>query len=116
VMTCAEAVRSERAARLERAGARVVAQDERGVSHTLQSLLAHGIQSLVLEGGAALHAAAWDAAVIDYVQMYSAPLSLGERGVPMLPGRGFSPAALMESKTTVLGPDVLVEGYVHGPR
>jgi diaminohydroxyphosphoribosylaminopyrimidine deaminase/5-amino-6-(5-phosphoribosylamino)uracil reductase len=115
VMTSCEAARSERAALLERAGARVVAQDARGLSHTLGHLLSFGIQSLVLEGGAALHAAAWDAGVIDYVQIYTAPLTLGERGVPMLPGRGFSAASLVESKTTVLGPDVLVEGYVHGP-
>jgi diaminohydroxyphosphoribosylaminopyrimidine deaminase/5-amino-6-(5-phosphoribosylamino)uracil reductase len=81
----------------------------------IKDLAAHGIQSLILEGGAAVHAAAWDAGVVDYVQLYVAPVWLGKDGVPMLEGRDFSPASLIESRVEQIGPDVLIEGYVHRP-
>jgi len=69
----------------------------------------------VLEGGAVLHAAAWDAGVVDYVQVYTAPVTLGAAGVPLLGGRALAAKALFDARTTVLGPDVLSEGYVHRP-
>ena len=81
----------------------------------LEELAAQGIHSLVLEGGATLHAAAWDAGVVDYVQLYVAPVWLGQDGVPLLEGRDFSPASLVEQRVEQLGPDVLIEGYVHRP-
>jgi diaminohydroxyphosphoribosylaminopyrimidine deaminase / 5-amino-6-(5-phosphoribosylamino)uracil reductase len=78
--------------------------------------LAHqGIHSLILEGGAAMHAAAWDARVVDYVQLYVAPIWLGPEGLPLLEGRDFSPMSLVEQRVAQLGPDVLIEGYVHRP-
>ena len=70
---------------------------------------------MVLEGGAALHAAAWDEGVVDAVQLYVAPVSLGAEGVPLLDGRGFVSTALIERRVDLLGPDVLIEGYVHRP-
>jgi diaminohydroxyphosphoribosylaminopyrimidine deaminase/5-amino-6-(5-phosphoribosylamino)uracil reductase len=69
----------------------------------------------VIEGGAAVHAAAWDAGVVDYVQLYIAPLWLGSEGVPVWGGRGIAEAALIERRVDLLGPDVLIEGYVHRP-
>ena len=41
--------------------------------------------------------------------------SLGAGGVPLLDGRGFSSTALVERRVDLLGPDVLIEGYVHRP-
>ncbi|HKH71061.1 MAG TPA: bifunctional diaminohydroxyphosphoribosylaminopyrimidine deaminase/5-amino-6-(5-phosphoribosylamino)uracil reductase RibD [Vicinamibacterales bacterium] len=81
----------------------------------MTNLADRGIQSLILEGGAAMHAAAWDARVIDYVQLYVAPVWLGPEGLPLLEGRDFSPASLVEQRVEQLGPDVLIEGYVHRP-
>jgi diaminohydroxyphosphoribosylaminopyrimidine deaminase/5-amino-6-(5-phosphoribosylamino)uracil reductase len=81
----------------------------------MTNLADQGIQSLILEGGAAMHAAAWDARVIDYVQLYVAPVWLGPEGLPLLEGRDFSPASLVEQRVEQLGPDVLIEGYVHRP-
>jgi diaminohydroxyphosphoribosylaminopyrimidine deaminase/5-amino-6-(5-phosphoribosylamino)uracil reductase len=81
----------------------------------LKNLAAQGIQSLVLEGGATVHAAAWDAGLVDYVQLYVAPVWLGDQGVPLLEGRNFSSASLIERRVEQLGPDVLIEGYVHRP-
>jgi riboflavin biosynthesis pyrimidine reductase len=62
-----------------------------------------------------VHAAAWDAGIVDYVQLYVAPVWLGGDGVPLLEGRDFSPASLTEPRVEQLGPDVLIEGYVHRP-
>jgi diaminohydroxyphosphoribosylaminopyrimidine deaminase/5-amino-6-(5-phosphoribosylamino)uracil reductase len=81
----------------------------------LTQLASQGIQSLLLEGGATLHAAAWDAGVVDYVQLYVAPICLGQRGVPLLEGRDFAAASLVERRVEQIGPDVLIEGYVHRP-
>jgi len=85
------------------------------LSDGLEDLAVQGIHSVLLEGGATLHAAAWDAGVIDYVQLYVAPVWLGQDGVPLLEGREFSPASLIERRVEQLGPDVLIEGYVHRP-
>ena len=104
-----------RADALERAGATVVAPELNGLVPALHELAARDIQSLLVEGGAALHAGLWDAGVVDYVQMYVAPMTLGSEGVPMLDGRDFMAAALLEQRVDQLGPDVLIEGYVHRP-
>ncbi len=40
---------------------------------------------------------------------------LGDGGVPLLEGCAFSPTSLVENKVEQLGPDVLIEGYVHRP-
>jgi len=85
------------------------------LADALKELAVHGIQSLILEGGATVHAAAWDAGLVDYVQLYVAPVWLGERGVRLLEGRDFSSASLVERRVEQIGPDVLIEGYVHRP-
>jgi len=85
------------------------------VQDALKALAARDIQSLLVEGGARLHAALWDADVVDYVQMYVAPVWLGSNGVPVFGGRGASTATLIERRVDLLGPDVLIEGYVHRP-
>jgi diaminohydroxyphosphoribosylaminopyrimidine deaminase/5-amino-6-(5-phosphoribosylamino)uracil reductase len=81
----------------------------------LEEMAAQGIHSLVLEGGATLHAAAWDAGLVDYVQLYVAPIWLGANGLPLLEGRDFASTSLLERRVEQLGPDVLIEGYVHRP-
>jgi diaminohydroxyphosphoribosylaminopyrimidine deaminase / 5-amino-6-(5-phosphoribosylamino)uracil reductase len=81
----------------------------------LRHLAARGIQSLVLEGGAALHRAAWNAGLVDQVHVYVAPMMLGPVGVPLLEGSLFSTALLDHLTVTPLGPDVLFDGYVHRP-
>jgi diaminohydroxyphosphoribosylaminopyrimidine deaminase/5-amino-6-(5-phosphoribosylamino)uracil reductase len=86
-----------------------------GMAEALRDLVALGIQSLLLEGGAGLHAAPRDAGVVDYVQLYVAPVSLGENGVTWLEGRRFHSMDLFHRRVDLLGPDVLIEGYVHRP-
>ena len=116
ILTTHQAMQADpaRVAALERAGATVVGTSG-DIREALTALVAHDVQSLLVEGGAAVHAALWDADVVDYVQVYVAPVWLGAAGVPMFGGRGIASAALLEQRVELLGPDVLIEGYVHRP-
>lgn len=117
IVTTREAVATRGAERsaLERSGANVLAPEEPGMRHALRALSALDIQSVLLEGGAAVHAAAWDEGVVDYVQLYVAQVGLGSAGVPLLDGRHWSLSSLINPGVEVLGPDTLIEGYVHRP-
>jgi diaminohydroxyphosphoribosylaminopyrimidine deaminase/5-amino-6-(5-phosphoribosylamino)uracil reductase len=115
ILTAAESLRTERAQALQEAGARVIPVPRPGIAAALSVLPNFDVQSLVLEGGARVQRAAWDEGVVDYVQLYVAPVWLGDTGVPLLEDAAFSPASLIESKIEQLGPDVLIEGYVHRP-
>lgn len=94
---------------------RVVGSAGENLQSALRQLASEGIQSLLLEGGAQLHSAAWDAGVVDYVQLYVAPVALGAAGVPLFGGRRWSLSSLIEPRVELLGPDTLIEGYVHRP-
>jgi diaminohydroxyphosphoribosylaminopyrimidine deaminase/5-amino-6-(5-phosphoribosylamino)uracil reductase len=109
-------VNSEGVRALEAAGATLIAVDSDGVAAGLRALVSQGIYSLILEGGAEMHRAAWDEGVVDFVSLYIAPVSLGSDGVPLLAGRGLPLTALDDMHIEALGPDVLIEGYVHRPR
>ena len=82
----------------------------------LRPLGARGIMSLLLEGGATVHRAAWDERLVDYVRLYVTPQTIGPAGVPLLDGQPFSSGSLVDRRIELLGPDVLIEGYVHRPR
>lgn len=117
ILTSPEACRQqpERVEDLERAGATLVKTEGESMTAALQALVAFDIQSLVLEGGTAVHQAAWDEDVVDYVQLYLAPIMVGAQGVPLFDVRSLSIASLFEVSVNVLGPDVVIEGYVHRP-
>jgi len=100
---------------VEQGPVRVVGADGEDLQSILRELAGEGIQSLLLEGGAQLHAAAWDADVVDYVQLYVTPVALGPAGVPLFGGRPWSLSSLIEPRAEMLGPDTLIEGYVHRP-
>ena len=117
ILTSADARRRyvDRARALEEAGATLMAVEGSSLTAAVRALGERGIQSILIEGGAAVHGAAWDEGVADYVQLYVAPLTLGSLGPAFLDGRGFASASLFEQKVRSLGPDVLIEGYVHRP-
>lgn len=100
---------------LEHAGATIMTADEPGVRGALRALASQDVQSVLLEGGAAVHAAAWAEGVVDYVQLYVAPVALGPLGVPLLAGARWSLASLIDPRLELLGPDTVIEGYVHRP-
>lgn len=114
IVTTPEAAQERRAA-LDARGARIVVGDGT-IRSAVASLARQGITSLLLEGGAALHRAAWDEGVVDFVRLYVTPHVIGPSGVRFLEGRRLPPAALTHRRVEPLGPDVLIEGYVHGPR
>jgi diaminohydroxyphosphoribosylaminopyrimidine deaminase/5-amino-6-(5-phosphoribosylamino)uracil reductase len=116
VTTAESAGRAELRRPLEDRGATIEVADRRGVRSGLERLGEHQIASVLLEGGAALHAAAWDEHVVDVVRLYVTPHVLGPDGVALLAERSFSPAGLFERRVESLGVDVMIEGYVHGPR
>jgi diaminohydroxyphosphoribosylaminopyrimidine deaminase / 5-amino-6-(5-phosphoribosylamino)uracil reductase len=115
ILTAAESLRTTRAEALHKAGARLIPVPGPGIAAALSVLPNFDVQSLVLEGGARVQRAAWDEGVVDYVQLYVAPIWLGDGGVPLLEGCAFSPTSLIENRVEQLGPDVLIEGYVHRP-
>ncbi|MFB3852525.1 MAG: bifunctional diaminohydroxyphosphoribosylaminopyrimidine deaminase/5-amino-6-(5-phosphoribosylamino)uracil reductase RibD [Vicinamibacterales bacterium] len=112
ILTSPTAVGSPSALELEAAGARVL--DSGGSFLEAIRLLTSSfeVQSLLVEGGALLHAAAWDAGCVDHVQAYVGATFLGSGGVPVFGGRPVPLAALNDPKVTPLGPDVLIEGSV----
>jgi riboflavin biosynthesis pyrimidine reductase len=74
------------------------------------------ISTLLLEGGAALHAAAWRAQLIDRVHVIVTPKMLGEGGVPSFEGIVIPMSELAPIKVEQLGPDQWMEADVHGHR
>jgi len=100
---------------LQARGAEIVTTPEGTFRAALAVLGGRHIGSLLVEGGATLHAAAWREAAVDFVRLYMTPHVLGG-GVALLPDCHFSKAALIGGTVETLGPDTMVEGYVHGPR
>lgn len=96
-------------------GADVVAADG-SVRDALGVLGRRGISSLLLEGGAALCEAAWSEGVVDCLRLYVTPHVLGKGGLRFLGGRPLSSLGMIEPRIEPLGPDVLMEGYVHRSR
>lgn len=103
----------ERVQRFAEAGAEVlgVAEEPR-LAAALEQFAARGIASLIVEGGVALHRAFRDAGLVDRVQMYMTPATLGPEGVAWLEW----PLPQIDAVTTRrLGTDTLTEAYVHRP-
>ena len=115
VTTAESAAKSQVRADLEARGAELVVANGT-IRDGVRCLADRGVTSLLLEGGAELHAAAWDEKVVDFVRLYVTPHVIGSGGVRFLRGRRLPPAALARRRVEPIGPDVLIEGYVHGPR
>ena len=81
----------QKASALEAAGAEVVRMPGQGsrvhLTEVLQELATRGIQSVLVEGGADVHAAFISAGLVDGVAVFQAPLLLGG-GVPIARGQG----------------------------
>jgi diaminohydroxyphosphoribosylaminopyrimidine deaminase/5-amino-6-(5-phosphoribosylamino)uracil reductase len=84
------------------------------VESVLRELVQHGVSSLIVEGGASLHQAFWDAGVVDRVQMFVADRVVGEQGLRWLDQPVMSAARVGGRTARPIGTDVLLEGYVHG--
>jgi diaminohydroxyphosphoribosylaminopyrimidine deaminase/5-amino-6-(5-phosphoribosylamino)uracil reductase len=117
IVTTAEAAqRADLRTPLEARGAQIEVAADDTFRASLDRLASRQVGFAVARGGAAIHAAAWDEGLVDYVRLYITPHVLGDGAVPLLPDRSFSSAELRERRIASLGPDVLIEGYVHGSR
>lgn len=106
------ALARDRVAALEAAGAVVLALPSDDIAAALRALSPIGVTSLLLEGGAALHRAAVDAAVVDEVHVYITPVMLGPDGVEWLGEGRIAWEVLGDRQAVWLGDDVLVEGVI----
>jgi diaminohydroxyphosphoribosylaminopyrimidine deaminase / 5-amino-6-(5-phosphoribosylamino)uracil reductase len=113
VTSARAAARADLRTPLEARGAHIEVTQDDSFRTALERLAGHDIGSLLLEGGAAVHAAAWDEGLVDLVRLYVTPRMLGADAVPLLADRAFSTTDLDRRRVTPLGPDVMVEGYVH---
>jgi diaminohydroxyphosphoribosylaminopyrimidine deaminase/5-amino-6-(5-phosphoribosylamino)uracil reductase len=103
-----------RVAALTAAGARIqyVAEDA-PLRAALEALALLEISSVIVEGGAALHRGFWDAGLVDRVQMYMTPHTLGPAGLEWLPTSIVSGGDVVDVTARALGEDELIEAYVH---
>ncbi len=115
IMTTAAAIgrAPERAEALRHAGATLV-EGSGTLPEDLRALLRFDISTLLLEGGAALHAGAWRAGLIDRVHVIVTPQMLGEGGVASFEGIVIPMSELVPIKIEQLGPDQWMEADVHG--
>lgn len=112
---------NERAAALKKAGAHLVlCQSQNGkvdLNDLMHQLGAHGLDSILLEGGAALAFAALETGIVHKVQAYIAPKLIGgSTAKTPLGGAGFTriadAATLKNVTVTPLGEDFLIEGVL----
>jgi diaminohydroxyphosphoribosylaminopyrimidine deaminase/5-amino-6-(5-phosphoribosylamino)uracil reductase len=103
-----------RARALEAAGAQLEPIHEGNLRAAFQRLGERQVMSLLLEGGPTVQKAAAAADRIDAVHVYVAPHALGEDGVRWLAPDELRIASLADRLVTPCGPDVFMEGYVHG--
>ena len=117
LMTRADAAgrHPERVDALKQSGATII-EGTGDLRADLGALVRHDISTLLLEGGAAMHAAAWQAGVVDRLHVIVASRELGERGVKLFNGIDVPLAALNPISVESLGPDTWMEADVHGHR
>jgi len=115
IVTTADAATAAACKPLEDRGAQIAVAADGTFRSALDQLALRQVGSLLLEGGAELHRAAWDEQLVDFVRLYVTPDTLGPEGVPLLDGRRFTASELVDARVEPLGPDVLIEGYVHRP-
>lgn len=104
----------ERTRQLEDAGALLEPIKGGDLRQAFTRLANREITSLVLEGGVALQRAAWTERLVDAVHIYIAPITIGPQGVSWLDANTLPVVSLADRRMTPCGPDVFIEGYVHG--
>lgn len=114
IIVTSEAAPTRAMSDLEGAGATVLPLDPAtSLAGVLHRLCALGITSMMVEGGPQLHRAFWDADLVDRVQIFVTDHTIGLHGTGWLESRVMSSDRLGERIAIPIGPDVLLEGYVH---
>ena len=119
---CGEKADAGREKRLADAGAHIIRVTEQEgkleLSAVLQTLGQAGLCSVLVEGGAHIHAAFLAQALVDEVALVFAPYFVGESGVPLVQGPsadGLFGRPLVRMSVRRLGADILVHGYCTDP-
>jgi diaminohydroxyphosphoribosylaminopyrimidine deaminase / 5-amino-6-(5-phosphoribosylamino)uracil reductase len=108
----AKEAHGDRVRALEALGATVEGGDGR-LAGALATLRAREVSSMLVEGGARLHAALWDAGVVDRLHLVTTPRMLGPEGVPVFGGVADWRARVVPVATSVVGADTWMEADVH---
>lgn len=101
----------DRVADLERAGA--IVRPARDLDDALAQLLEWDVSTLLVEGGARLHAAFWRAGLVDRLHLIVTPQMLGPDGVKLFDGHMIARADLAEMTVEPRGTDIWIEADVH---
>lgn len=118
---CGPQAPADRKERLVAAGAFVhtvelTAEGRLDIRAVLSHLGAHGINSVLVEGGAAVHGSMLTQALVDEVYLFTAPFFIGEQGTPLLASffrSSDKPGPRLENMDCrMLGDDLLVHAFV----
>ena len=82
----------------------------------VRALLARGIHTLLVEGGAALHRSFWEAELVDRLHLIVAPARLGEAAVPLFDGLTVPWSRLSRVTSVPCGADMWMDADVHWDR
>ena len=114
ILTAASALATDRAAALEANGAVVRAADS--LPQALARLSEWDVSSVLVEGGARVHAAFWQARLVDRLHLIISPCTLGDAGVPLFDGYPVARSALHLVMVEPRGADIWIEADVHRDR
>lgn len=101
-------------AALTQAGAELVPVES--LDAGLSALVARSVHTLLVEGGARIHRALWEAGRVDRVHLVVAPRRLGAGAVPVFDGLPVPWARFARLQATPCGDDVWMEADVHWDR
>jgi diaminohydroxyphosphoribosylaminopyrimidine deaminase/5-amino-6-(5-phosphoribosylamino)uracil reductase len=115
---------SKKAEALRSSGAQIVGipcrKNKLDLTALFKKLARLGIASVLIEGGAELHASALECGLVDKIMVFYAPKIIGgTKAIPMVAGRGAETIreALFVSDLTMkrIGDDFLLQGYIRRP-
>lgn len=120
---CSKAVDEEKITTLRAAGIRVFPVEQKKTGLNLQQVFRHlgaaGVNSVLVEGGAALHGAILKERLYDYANLFQAPIFAGEKGISLVAGYAASSRqeaiGLTETVYTRLGDDMMISGHLSYP-
>jgi diaminohydroxyphosphoribosylaminopyrimidine deaminase/5-amino-6-(5-phosphoribosylamino)uracil reductase len=100
---------------LQAAGA-IVLDQSGDLGGDVAQLLRYDVSSLLVEGGAVLHRAFWEAGLVDRVLLIVAPTAIGDSGVELFAGLPVPWSCLTLARVEMVGPDAWMEADVHRHR
>jgi diaminohydroxyphosphoribosylaminopyrimidine deaminase/5-amino-6-(5-phosphoribosylamino)uracil reductase len=104
----------DRVAALQRAGATVRPADD--LLGGIRALLEWDVSTLLVEGGAAIHAALWQAGVADRLHLIVTPQTVGPGGLDLFGGYPVPRSVLSLVAVEPRGADIWIEADVHRNR